>query len=200
MKLTHLAASLIGHIYVAEILLYEIGLQEDTSLATSPSFRIALLSKCLQSTKDFLTMRFSQEIRDYPRFICMSSFDFVYTFLTALKLITHRMPGWDVAVARRDLEFDRFIERQVTDMECMAERRKRRRHFRFDHWAGDTVPEVMEATGPMDSGNQNGAQEDPFLRLAKKIRELSKVMVSAFQVLLFAATYSSKLGSQHVCR
>jgi len=105
----------------------------------------------------------------------MTSFDFVYSFLTALKLITLRLPGWDLDAVRRELEFDKFIERQVRDMEYMVDRRRRRRRFIFGNWSG-----LAETEGMVDGvvAADESENEDPFLKLAKKIRVLSRMMVS----------------------
>ncbi|KAK0646039.1 hypothetical protein B0T16DRAFT_151968 [Cercophora newfieldiana] len=171
--------SLIGHIHVAEILLYEIGLQDGPQFplahAYTPSYRTHLLSSCLQATKAFLNNRFSREIGEFPRYICVSSFDFVYAFLTALKLITVRTaPGWDLAQARQEMEFDKFLERQVRDMEFMVERRRNRRRFMFGNWAVGRGEDDIDGVVAVEEDGE----EDPFLKLAKKIRVLSKMMVS----------------------
>ncbi|KAK5664177.1 hypothetical protein OQA88_393 [Cercophora sp. LCS_1] len=170
--------SLIGHTYIAEILIYEIGLQGDAQFPASPlfssSYRLILLTSCLRATKCFLENRFAADIGEYPRFICMSTFDFIFSFLTALKLITLRLPGWDLNDVRQELEFDKFVERQVRDMEFMVERRRKRRRFFFGNWAAPAAPEGM-VDGVLVAGDEDDG-EDPFLKLAKKIRTLSKVM------------------------
>lgn len=190
--------SLIGHTYVAEILIYEIGLQANAHLSDplplfTPSYRVSLLMSCLRATKGFLANRFAAEIGEYPRFICMSTFDFIYAFLTALKLITLRMPGWDLNKVRQELEFDKFVERQVIDMEFMVERRRKRRRFFFGNWAAPAAPEGMVdgvVTGDEDDG------EDPFLKLAQKIRTLSKLMVriSLLVPVVFPDRHSADVG------
>ncbi|KAK0623443.1 hypothetical protein B0T14DRAFT_516266 [Immersiella caudata] len=175
--------SLKGHIHVAEILLYEIGLQSVPQFplthSYTPSYRLHLLSCCLQATKAFLTNRFSREIGEFPRYICVSSFDFVYAFLTMLKLITVRgAPGWDLAQARQELEFDKFLERQVRDMEYMVERRRNRRKFFFGNWEVGRGDENLEGAAAVV---EEVEEEDPFLKLAKKIRILSRMMRDELQ-------------------
>ncbi|KAK4456185.1 hypothetical protein QBC34DRAFT_287132 [Podospora aff. communis PSN243] len=179
--------SLKGHIHVAEILLYEIALQSVPQFNHSytPSYRLHLLSRCLQATKAFLTNRFAREIGEYPRYICVSSFDFVYAFLTMLKLITVRgAPGWDLARARQELEFDKFLERQVRDMEYMVERRRNRRKFFFGNWEvgrGEHGDGLEGVVGEVSVVGEEGEEEDPFLKLAKKIRVLSRMMRDELQ-------------------
>ena len=177
-------ASLLGHIYAAEILLYEIGLQGRQESGSSP-YQLVLLGLCLRATKAFLDNRFTYEIREHPVFTSLSSFDFVYAFLTALKLITHQAPGWDLARARQALEFDRFVERQVQDVEFMAERRRRKRWLFFGNWAAGAAPEPPDLGVGLGEGAGAAVavqgDEDPFLRLAKKMRRLSRIMVSAME-------------------
>jgi hypothetical protein len=140
----------------------EQGPQYPLAHAYTHEYRIRLLSLCVQATKAFFENRFASPVGEFPRYICVSSFDFLLAFLAALKLITLRAPGWDLVRAREDLEFDEFLERQVRDTEYVAGRRKRSsRRFVID---GVLVEE---------------AEEDPFLKLAKKLRALGKIIVSA---------------------
>ncbi|KAK1751659.1 protein priB [Echria macrotheca] len=172
-------ATLIGHILVSEILLYEIALQgapfPTASAPFSASYRLSLLRSCLEATKAFLENRFALQMGEYPRFICMSTFDFVYAFLTALRLITLRMPGWDLAQVQADLEFDKFIERQIHDMDVMVERRRKRRKWLFGNWAGPMVEHEGIVEGIVTLPEEDD-EEDPFLRLARKIQVLSRKM------------------------
>ncbi|KAK3333658.1 hypothetical protein B0T19DRAFT_440404 [Cercophora scortea] len=169
-------ASLVGHLHVAEILLYEIGLQSPStfSLAEQADF----LRACLCATKSFFDNRFAQEIQEHPRFICMSSFDFIYAFLTALKLITFQAPWWDPGLVRTSLCFDQFLDRQVRDMEFMAERRRRRRRRGYGDHVGVGGVSPPDAGGGMDEAEAEGDIEahDPFFKLAKKMRQLGDIM------------------------
>jgi len=161
--------------------LYEIGLQEDPQFPSvfsyTPSYRLVLLRACLKATKAFLTNRFARKIGDFPRYICVSSFDFVYSFLTALKLITVQLPGWDLNQVRQDLEFEKFVEQSAADMDHAAERRRNRRHLIFRNWAVGASA-AHEGLDGLMAGADDCKDEDPFLKVARKIRMLSKVMVS----------------------
>ncbi|KAK3375304.1 hypothetical protein B0H63DRAFT_275190 [Podospora didyma] len=159
--------SLIGHMYAAEILLYEISLKDMPGV--SDMERLELLWLCVHSTNAFLTNRFAEEVHEHPRFICMSSFDFIYAFITALKLITLKTPGWDLPRVRQALCFDHFVERQVKDMMFMAEKRRRRRI----RASGDVEPSAAE--------ERAAEEEDPFLKLAKKMRGLASTMRSELE-------------------
>ncbi|KAK0621380.1 hypothetical protein B0T17DRAFT_493895 [Bombardia bombarda] len=131
-------ASLVGHLHVAEILLYEIGLSphqrqehEGRSSANnnntlSHTDQLECLWACMHATKAFFTNRFTHDVRGYPRFICMSSFDFIYAFLIALRLVTFRCDGWDLGLVRKELAFEQYVDRQVSDLKYLAKRRSRR--------------------------------------------------------------------------
>lgn len=194
-----------GHIYVAEILLYELGIHQDgwQQQLLAPTDRLELLWACLGATKGFLTNRFARTTSQYPRFTCMSSFDFVYAFLTCLKLITLEAPGWDLQIVRRQLPLDELIDRQVEHMEQVANQRKGRGR---DDSRGDSGNASGNASGAVHGRNRcpleylvssmsGGASpssdlstptsstsptcagpDDPFARLANKLRMLKEAV------------------------
>ncbi|KAM7199817.1 hypothetical protein V8F33_004221 [Rhypophila sp. PSN 637] len=205
--------TLIGHMYVAEMLLYEIALQsahqdEVANMPPSPpsshsssasSFhsqsstqpsnrhkrqgtglhlqdRFEFLWSCVRAAKGFLVNRYAcpvgtpspfactleeqrQEL-EYrlrnPRFSCISSSDFIYTFLTALKLIMLSLPGWDLDVVRREMCFVDFLERQCVEMEIITGRRV----SQFSRASTTLEPEMV----------------DMFANLTRKMRRLSGQM------------------------
>ena len=160
-----------GHIYVSQILLYENALQPPTSSTLSPQDKLTFLWSCVHAAKGFLANRYSDSsvfpapheqqtaeleyrLRN-PKFICMSSTDFIYTFLTALKLIMLQLPGWDLDSVRRELQFGEFLDRQCCEMEAIASRRQ----AQFARTGRGAYP------------------ADGFVNLAKKMRCLSEQMV-----------------------
>ena len=111
--------SLAGHLQVAEILIYENSVDELHSACRSGSMgavprpmkevvpeHIEMLWASARVVHSFLTNRLSSGNCDYPRFIRLSSFDLTYVFLTLLKLVTLKAPGWDLARVREELRFD----------------------------------------------------------------------------------------------
>jgi hypothetical protein len=118
-------ASLAGHFLVAEILVYDNTLEElahcpfgkppcgrnsigasAMSVEEANPERLELLWECARVVLTFMSSRFVEEIGDYPRFVCASSFDLTYVFLTMLKLVTLKVPGWDSAVVAKELRFN----------------------------------------------------------------------------------------------
>ena len=68
--------------------------------------RVEMLWQGARVVHTFMANRFAHEIGDYPRFICLASFDMTYAFLAMLKLVTVQVPGWDLARVRAELRFE----------------------------------------------------------------------------------------------
>lgn len=117
--------SLLCHQLVAEMLLYEIGLQENIALPVSD--RLDYLWACVGAARAFFDNKFNKLLTSdsQPRFVCMCSFDFIYAFLTVLRLVTVSIPGWDLRVVREEVKLDYMVDKQIQDMECLADRRLR---------------------------------------------------------------------------
>ena len=112
----------------------------------TPTDRLELLWSCLKATKAYLNDRFAEPVRDCPRFLCLSALDYMYAFLTSLKLMTLQIPGWDIRRVRQELNFDSVLELKINSMLALGERRRKRHH--------------------------GAAAEDPFERLARRMSEL----------------------------
>ncbi|KAK3997259.1 protein priB [Cladorrhinum sp. PSN332] len=192
--------SIVGHIHVAELLLYEGVIQQaqavsagysnmqdgDTVVSSGgahpaqvPSHELlGMLWACTSVVKAFLTNRFAQQMGDWPRFVCMSSLDFTYVFLTMLKLMTLRLPGWDLRKVRVELDFEKFVTRQIEDMDYTAKRRKKRSKSRVSGGGGNS----SSHNSPMGVEIQEGSEvQDLFAKLAHKIRTLKNCVVSESQ-------------------
>jgi hypothetical protein len=114
------------HIHVTELLLFEVGLQESNTNFQSlqPTDRLEILWSLLGSLKSFLSLNFSCERGREPAFPCIFSIDFMYGFITCLKLISFQAPGWDSSCIRQDVDLVNLIDRQVLDLEDICVRRK----------------------------------------------------------------------------
>ena len=62
---------------------------------------------------------------DQPKFLCLTAFDFIHAFVTALKLMTLQAPGWDGRLVRSELAFDYMVDRQILDLHQLAARRRK---------------------------------------------------------------------------
>ncbi|KAK4169215.1 protein priB [Cladorrhinum sp. PSN259] len=174
--------SMVGHVHVAELLLYEgviheaqeysrqySSMQQDGERSVVPQQQdlLNMLWACTAVVKAFLTNRFAQQMGDYPRFVCMSSLDFTYVFLTMLKLMTLRLPGWDLKNLRAALDFEKFVNRQIEDMNYTAKRRKKRSKSRGHSSSSHNSP-----VGAVEGQEGSTEIQDPWSKLAHKIQTL----------------------------
>ncbi|GAB1320540.1 Transcription factor domain-containing protein [Madurella fahalii] len=193
--------SIIGHLQVAELILYENILPElswcplsvlsggQQSAAPTPGStadpdpeHLELLWTCVRAVRAYMTNRFANEIGDYPRYMCMSSFDLTYVFLTMLKLASLQVPGWDLARARDELCFDDCVTQLIKDMEHTAERRKRRRRHVAGGGSGSPSRDNDGHIGSVSADEQGEREaEDPFSKVARKIRSVKdQVLLARF--------------------
>ncbi|KAK7923217.1 hypothetical protein PG985_007288 [Apiospora marii] len=150
-------APLIAHAQVAEILLYEVGMQESLCEAGKLSYidRIELLWSLFNSCKAFLALRLDSTPHFEPRFLCIASYDFMYGFITCLKLTNLAdVPGWDLGHVRRDLRLGDLIGQLMGQMQSVIERRER---GGFHYWS---------------------PEEDPYRRLIDLLHGLRRLLAS----------------------
>lgn len=176
-----------------------------SSLSLSPTDRLELLWNCLKSTRDFFAVQFDRPLGDRPGVICMTSFDRIFSFLTILKLITIvDVPGWDLATVRREVNFAALLERQAIDLETMAVRRRTGcmhgsrsstgslaasasaaavKASARTATVGDIIaPMTTAGAGTPGAGTPGaGTPEDPFLKLARRLRALQTLVVAQLE-------------------
>lgn len=116
-------AAIKTQLHIAEILLYEVGIHDDLSAALPTTERLELLWECLKATRSMLEARFEVPMVDRPRQTCLSSFDYTYAMLTSLRLSTLGLPGWDLALVRRELDAGKFLDMQIQEVRWLLERR-----------------------------------------------------------------------------
>lgn len=154
--------SLVSHQHVAEMLLYEIGLQETIALPVSD--RLEYLWTCVGAAKAFFENKLARPftLDDQPRFVSMCSFDFIYAFITMIKLVTVSIPGWDLRFVREELKFDYLVERQIQEIQCLADRRS---------MAPSAAAATADGRGPSGSSSQ-----DPYRKVVENLKVLRDVL------------------------
>lgn len=135
-------------IHIAEILLYESGLSEDLTAGLAPTDRLELLWECLNATRSMLEARFERKFEGWPRSIVLASFDYTYAMLVCLKLSLLQLPGWDLRLVRKELDFDKYLLNQIVDLREFTSRRRKK-----------------EAPGRSEF-------QDPFVRLHTRLAQL----------------------------
>lgn len=123
-----------------------------------------------------LEARFEIPMVERPRQTCLSSFDYTYAMLTSLRLSTLALPGWDLALVRRELDAGKFLDVQIQEVKWLLEKRSR------GAWRADDYDKENGSSG---SNNNNGgkggagrasrdlrATLDPLETLYKRLLEL----------------------------
>lgn len=145
-----------SHVNIAEILLYEISLSDQHSSASYVPLtdRLQLLWACLRALKSFFAIRFAHRELERPRFLCLSASDFVFAIITALKLFTLQLPGWNLGHIQSELDMCEVMDSQIRDLVVIINRRKQ-----------GLFPGVGGPT-PL---------EDPFERLLRQLKTLRDI-------------------------
>ncbi|TLD34309.1 hypothetical protein PspLS_00558 [Pyricularia sp. CBS 133598] len=180
-----------GHFRVAQILLFEVGLNEKAASELVQVSRTELLWCCLTACREFMALRFAHQDTEEvqvegeppadckPRMTSLAAADFVYTFMTIVKLLMLQAPGWDLDAARSEIDLDGIIDRQMRQIDAIIAFRRR---------TGDGVPLTSSVTRycrqpqqPLTSSIEASAasippREDPFEMLRYRLKELKEIL------------------------
>ena len=105
---------LITHISITKVLLGELGLPEtDTvqppaaaALVLPPADRLRILRSCARALREYFDVRCQPWAEvEQPRFLCMRGLDVTYGLITAGRLVTLKLPGWDLDRIEAELDF-----------------------------------------------------------------------------------------------
>lgn len=146
-------------LFIAEILLYETGLSEDLSAGLTPTDRLELLWGCLNATKSMLEARFEKKFDGWPREIHLASFDYTYAMLVCLKLSLLQLPGWDLRLVRKELNFDEYLTKQIVDVQEFTARRSK-----------SDISDIDCAL--IDGVSRRSNFQDPFYHLHTRLSQL----------------------------
>lgn len=112
---------------MAEILLYEAGLSEELAVSLAPPERLEMLWKCLQATRAMLDLRFSKlPTAAIPalQYIPLTGSDYTFAMLTCLRLSTVNLPGWDLRLVRREVDFNKYLAIQYQVLKTFVDTRR----------------------------------------------------------------------------
>ncbi|KAM0281351.1 hypothetical protein ACHAQH_003619 [Verticillium albo-atrum] len=166
-------STLLSHVAIAELLLYEIGLPESQKASSliPHTERLGLLWNCLKAAKTFMEIRF-EESNLRPRFICLNASDWLFSVLVALKLRTIELPGWDLSVVDAHLPLEHIVEKQIQDMDELIAKRGE----------GRSVGDVLAC-----SASQAQGFLDPYERNRQVINHLKYLAARELNALSEAA-------------
>lgn len=166
-------ATLLSHHSIATILLYSASLSSSSALPSTE--RLTHLWACLHATKSFF------DIPSDPtqsRLMGIASFDFFTALLTATKLVTlPDLTGWDLDMVRTALGFAEIVDRQIAEMEKLADRRDSASWTPSNTRTSATV--TIPSPNPVEIHQQQhepGEEEDPYRNLASKLKLLKDAM------------------------
>lgn len=152
-------------IHVTEMLLYEPATNDELSAGLSQTQRFEILWKCVKATRSMLEARFSHANGGDPPFNNLCSFDYAYAMLVTLKLSVLNLPGWDLRLVRREVDFDRYLLLQIEELKEYSALRSQ----------GCGTDEARQAVG---GGAGRPALGDPFVCLRDKLTHLRACIVT----------------------
>ncbi|KAI9166735.1 Transcription factor himD [Paramyrothecium foliicola] len=151
------------HIYIAEVLLLDFAISDRHCNSTIMPLtdRLRLLWSCVRSLRAFLMDRFAVHDTESMRFLCLSSSDLAYVIITGMKLLTLRLPGWNLEHIATELRLSHLVQQ----LEVELERDIARRH----------------KTGMSPAPSALGIEEpwERTLRLLKNVREMIRTQLEA---------------------
>lgn len=112
---------------IAEILLTEWAISDrhcnDSNMTLTD--RLRLLWTCVRSLKSVFSVRM-RIWNDYgtPHFLCMHSFDLSCALLTAVRLVTLRLPGWDLERIEHELAFRDVMDSVIAHLAGVVDVRR----------------------------------------------------------------------------
>lgn len=139
--------------------MYETGLSEDLSAGLTPTDRLELLWECLNATKSMIEARFEKKFEGWPRETHLASFDYTYAMLVCLKLSILQLPGWDLRLVRKELNFDKYLMKQIVDLQDFTARRSK-----------SDIPGIGCAS--VDGVSRRSNFQDPFHHLHTRLSQL----------------------------
>lgn len=86
--------------------------------------RLQLLWASVRSLRAFFKVRFAASELEQPRFLTLIASDLAYTIITGIKLLTLRVPGWNLEHIGKELALDKILGRQIQDLADIILKRK----------------------------------------------------------------------------
>lgn len=158
-------------LFVAEILLYEAGLSEELSAGLTPTGRLELLWECLNATKSMIEARFEKKFEGWPLSTNLASFDFTYAMLVCLKLSLLQLPGWDLSLVRKQLNFGDYLMMQIVELEEFTARRSKTELLNTGHVS-------------VEGASRRSNFQDPFYRLHTRLSKLRVCILAELSATL----------------
>ncbi|GAO18402.1 hypothetical protein UVI_02046700 [Ustilaginoidea virens] len=152
--------TLLCHVFVAETLLRDFAISDQRCSPENMqvSDRLQLLWSCIKSLNEVFTVRFAAPEIEKPRFLCIIASDLAYTIITGIKLLTLRLPGWDLNTVTQKLDLVTVLGKVIDQMLKVITKRK----------SGLLSPDRCDIEDPLER----------LVRLMKTARELVSMHTS----------------------
>jgi hypothetical protein len=116
-----------SHISIAEVMLTEWAISDRYCNASNMALtdRLRVLWSCVRSLKNVFFMRLGiWDDFDDPKFLCLHASDLSYALLIGVRLVTLRLPGWNLEQIERELSFGQVMDSLVAHLSGLVERRR----------------------------------------------------------------------------
>jgi len=166
------------HLAIAEVLLMDIAISDQHCNSSNMPLtdRLQLLWSCVRSLRAFFKVRFAGSELERPRFLTLIASDVAYTFITGVKLLALRVPGWNLEHIGKELALDKMLGQQIQDLSEIIDKRK---------------------SGLLSTADKAGL-EDPLERLVRLLRtaqELVALQLSGVTAQEIAQEIVSEMNS-----
>lgn len=164
-------------IKTAEVLLYEAALHEDLAASLALPERLEMLWKCLQACRNMLELRFEQHFTPavpLPRYTALTSFDYTFVMLTCLQLSTINLPGWDLRLLRKEVDFSEYLSKQRHILKMFAD--LRREAMANTYTGVDGANDGQEEGDSARRGKLPAGFVDPYETLQLQLAQLGVVV------------------------
>ncbi|UNI14177.1 hypothetical protein JDV02_000834 [Purpureocillium takamizusanense] len=166
------------HLAIAEVLLMDIAISDQHCNSSNMPLtdRLQLLWSCVRSLRAFFKVRFAGSELERPRFLTLIASDIAYTFITGVKLLALRVPGWNLEHIGKELALDKMLGQQIHDLSEIIDKRK---------------------SGLLSTADKAGL-EDPLERLVRLLRtaqELVALQLSGVTAQEIAQEIVSEMNS-----
>ena len=145
-----------SHISVAEIILTEWAISDRHCNASNMALtdRLRLLWSCLRALKNFFFGRMGGwSDFDNPKFLCLHGSDLSYALITGVRLVTLRLPGWNLEHIERELSFNEVMDTVIAHLSGLVDRRRGGMFTSALRDSGDPkVNDPLEALAKLCSG------------------------------------------------
>lgn len=157
-----------AHIAIAGVILTEFAISDRTCNSSNMTLtdRLRFLWSCVRSLQTIFHRRFNRaEDLDNPIFVCLHGSDVSYALITSLRLVTLRLPGWNVDQIIAELDFYHVMDRLIIHLQGLANRRASGTFSVAFGWNSDPIEALLKLCA--------GLREHARAEMAKAVAESS---------------------------